>query len=183
MFMICSKCLMQLELPFDASTYVERPGGRNVSSRRRRTLTGGEQFVLPGCGIRQLENLFFCLQPPTAAAAQADDIARRFSLTYGLRARIRGERLYHASLHGIGTYDTVPPALSTRAIEVARTVRMPPFNAHFDRIISFANKDNNNPLVLLGGGDQSALQEFYGRLGDALRTAGFKRIQKSFTRT
>ena len=58
---------------------------------------------------------------------------------------------------------------------------MPPFNVHFDRIISFANKDNNNPLVLLGGGDQSALQEFYGLLGDALRTAGFKRIQKSFT--
>ena len=171
---------MQLELPFDASTYVERPGGRDVSPRRHRALAGGEQFVLPGCGIRQLENLFFCLRLPSSTAARADDLARKFSREYGLCGPLRGAQLYHASLHGLGMFDTVPKALAALAAEAARTVRMPPFDVQFDRIMSFANKDKN-PLVLLGGGDLSGLREFHARLGDALRNARFKRIQKSFT--
>ena len=50
---------MQLELPFGPLTNVEKPGGRKVSPLRRRMTARGEQFVLPGCGIKQLENLFF----------------------------------------------------------------------------------------------------------------------------
>ena len=57
---------------------------------------------------------------------------------------------------------------------------MPPFDVRFDRIMSFANKDKH-PLVLLGGSEQSELQEFHARLGRALKDAGFRRIQKSFT--
>ena len=46
--------------------------------------------------------------------------------------------------------------------------------------MTFQNKDKH-PLVLSGGSEQSELQEFHARLGLALKDAGFKRIQKSFT--
>ncbi len=171
---------MQLELPFGSSTYVEKPGGRNVSPTSRRAIARGEQFVLPGCGIRQLENLFFCLRLPSSMAAQADDLARKFSREHGLRGRLRGEQLYHVTLHGLGMFDTVPRAFAARAMEAARLVKMPCFDVRFDRIVSFANMDNH-PLVLLSASEPSGLREFHAQLGTVLKNAGFKRIQKSFT--
>lgn len=171
---------MQLELPFGASTYVEKPGGRNALPLRCRAASSGEQFVLPGCGIRQIENLFFCLRLPPAAAALADDLARKFSREHGLRGPLRGVQLYHVTLHGLGMFDTVPRAFAARAVEAVQSVRMPPFDIRFDRIVSFASTDNH-PLVLLGGSEPPGLRKFHAQLGSTLKNAGFKRIQKSFT--
>jgi 2'-5' RNA ligase len=171
---------MQLELPFGSSIHVEKPGGRNALPIRHRAIARGEQLVLPGCGIRQLENLFFCLRLPSATADQADNLARQFSREHDLRGPLRGAQLYHVTLHGLGMFDTVPRALAARAVEAVQSVSMPCFNVRFDRIVSFANIDNH-PLVLLGGSELSKLREFHARLGSILRNAGFKRIQKSFT--
>lgn len=141
------------------------------------------QAVFEFCGDvparpRKAERLFFALMPQEAEAQTitrfADDFLREQALS---GARITPDRL-HLSLHHLGDFKRLPPAIVYGARLAGGAVAMEAFTMAFHGITSFDNKKHRRPLVLLGQG--RALSELHERLGKALQRNGLRR-EAAFT--
>ncbi len=139
-----------------------------------------QQFSLPGIPARQprIDRLFYGIFPDAVSANAAQSRQRHLCTRYRLKGKPIAPERFHVTLHLVGDYAGLPPAVVRSAQEAAATVIAHPFEVVFDRTGSFAGNPDNVPIVLLGSGGNDALRNFQRVLGDALKKAGLK-IQSS----
>lgn len=145
---------------------------------------GGHQLPLPGIDSTppSIDPLFFAIYVETHAAAQAMQIARRFSDRSGLKCVLMKPERLHISLHSLGLYFGPGHANLAKGCEAAATVDFPPFEVAFNRVVTFQGTPGNRPLVLCSDSRSDALTGFSDVLGVALIKAGLGRfIARSFT--
>jgi RNA 2',3'-cyclic 3'-phosphodiesterase len=117
------------------------------------------------------DRLFFGLPSQQGAATAIMRAARGLRRFHGLNGRLIEPRCLHVSLHGIGQYDGLPNFAVELACEAAAMVSTPPFPLLFDRVVSFDNKSEKRPVVLLPGCDLAPLFKLHHALGEAMKRA------------
>ena len=131
-----------------------------------------DQLLFPGVAAARplTDSLFFAALPDAPARARIGALTHGLRETYALTGKPLAERL-HVSLHGIGEYASFPNEVASLAIEAAAAIAVAPFEIGFDRVMSFAGKPGQLPLVLRGEGAAgfTALQD---ALGTALAKVG-----------
>jgi 2'-5' RNA ligase len=101
-----------------------------------------------------LDAVFFALLPDGSARREIIGIADRFVRNYRLTGRrIALDRL-HVSLCGVQCRRDIVGKLLPLAEAAARRVQLGPFDANFDRAMSFKSKTGNYPLVLVSKTDE-----------------------------
>jgi 2'-5' RNA ligase len=145
-----------------------------------RTLDG--QGSLPGFeGAAPIDNLFFAIFPDIDTSVRINDLAREIGIRHDLRGKPLRKDRFHVTLHELGAYDGVPPALVRDASRGAGELDVAPFGVTFDRVASFAG-GQTKPCVLLGPEDDSPLHRFRHALGKRLSLHGAgKHLKSSFT--
>jgi 2'-5' RNA ligase len=131
-----------------------------------------EQFWLPGLAPQPVtsDHWFLAVLPPPEVAAEVVRRARDVRVAEGLRGRLITQGCLHVTLHA------VPQSHLVGARRAAVTaVEAPPFEIVFDCMMSFERTAGGRPVVLRASGALAELEVFHGRLGSALRGAGFRR--------
>jgi 2'-5' RNA ligase len=132
-------------------------------------------------GRRAMDRLFFAACPDPDAAAEIDRFSRRFAEDHGLAGRrISPDRL-HVTLLFLGDFSDLPDTLLASAMEAAGRVRMRPFTAAFDRILSFRRRTPDRPLVLVGGDGVAGFRALRTHLIDAMTGEGLRASEAEFT--
>jgi RNA 2',3'-cyclic 3'-phosphodiesterase len=140
-----------------------------------------EQLSLPGFERNPaLDYLFFALLPGAKDAPSIVQLRERLRQEHGLKGQLIATKLLHISLHGVGEYDGVSRAVVEAAKQAAARVSTRPLDIVFDRAMSFKRKREGLPFVLRAGNDV-ALMHFYRRLGEAMKSVGFRRVASRFT--
>lgn len=133
----------------------------------------GEQMGLGFGDAKPSDRLFFALFPDAAAVARIGELIRMLRGEHGLRGRALPSDRFHVTLHFLGDYpQDLWPQIAGRAAEAASRVRLPPFDARFDYVASFAAHRKEAPLVLRSEAGRDALRALQARLGLALRSLG-----------
>jgi RNA 2',3'-cyclic 3'-phosphodiesterase len=135
-----------------------------------------------------IDNVFFALQPDGELSARIAALSQELKARYKLAARpIAPERL-HLSLFHVGTWLGLRQDVVREARNVAASLREPTFRVAFDKVVSFAGKPGNRPLVLTADEtDDSAsgtvaVKAFYRTMTDAMLRAGInKGVNGKFT--
>lgn len=91
---------------------------------------------------------------------------------HGLKGRPLPANRLHVSLYAPGNHAYSLQAIVAIASEAAASIRMPPFEVRFDRVLSFSGRPNNRPLVLLGTDGVAALMTFQQVLSTTMRRVG-----------
>jgi 2'-5' RNA ligase len=134
------------------------------------------QPYFPGFQPRAARDvLFFGLLSPVDTAAAILKAGDGLRHLHGLDGRLIGPERLHVSLHGVGHYDGVPKSIVERAYEAGAMVSTSPFPLMFDRVMSFGNKCDRRPVVLLPGYDLARLFTFHRALGEAMKRVGIGR--------
>ena len=171
---------MQEEFDFGVERFSER-AARPRAVRRQRSASGF-QPPLPGCGLARLDSIFFAVLPDASASDQIEHLTSALTARHQLVGKRLGRRRLHVSLHGLGTYEGVPKSLVETASEAASMICAPRFTVQWDRAMSFRGREGNRPFVLRGSSELTALQDFHGELGAALRrTRLWRTVRGSFT--
>jgi 2'-5' RNA ligase len=118
------------------------------------------------------DRLFFAIFPDAAAAARIAQLAHDLRGEHGLKGKPFATERFHITVHYLGEYAGLPPAIVAAAIEAAATVAMPPFEVVFDRALSFPTRSENRPFVLQGSDGVVELTAFQRTLGAALDQSG-----------
>lgn len=112
--------------------------------------------------------LYFALQPPPEAAAQALALANavrakhRLSGKPGLPARL------HVSLNHVGVFKRPPGPVVGKALEAVQTVSARPFVVQFNRMGSWG-VDAERPIVLWGDEGVIGVNALYSTIHKAMR--------------
>ena len=120
-----------------------------------------------------IDNLFFACRLAPEAASRVAHVRDELRHAHGLRGTAISPQRLHVSLLGVCECHGLPDDLVAAACEAAASVVMSPFEVVFDRAMSFSNRRNRRPLVLLTGGGDASLTGLRNRLCEALRVAGF----------
>lgn len=126
------------------------------------------------------DRLFFAVMPPPEVAGQVAALADRLRGDLGLRGRPRPTGHLHVTLHHLGDFAGLPKRRVDEASAAAAGVRLPAFEARFDRVGSFRGRAGKHPFVLLGAEDPAGLAGLYGCLGAQLAAAGLVRPERAF---
>ncbi|MBS0527840.1 MAG: 2'-5' RNA ligase family protein [Proteobacteria bacterium] len=143
-------------------------------------MPGEREPCLPGLEPAETrDNLFFACRLAPEAASRVAHVRDELCRAHGLRgAPISPQRL-HVSLVGVCECQGLPHELIDAACRAAAAVAIPPFDVVFDRAMSFSNRRNARPLVLLTGGGEAALAGLRNRLCAAMSAAGVGRYVSS----
>jgi RNA 2',3'-cyclic 3'-phosphodiesterase len=123
--------------------------------------------------------LFLAVTLNPDAAAKAYRLGRILRGAHGFDCEpVKADRL-HVTLFFLGDCSEQMVRL---ACEAASHVRMPAFEASFDRTMSFRRRERSYPLVLVGDDGLRRLKSFRQRLGSALAEKGLGRLaRRDFT--
>ncbi|MEO7885309.1 MAG: 2'-5' RNA ligase family protein [Polaromonas sp.] len=129
------------------------------------------QSLLPGFAEPPplTHRLFFALFPEHDAAARIAQLARQLCDKHQLKGQpLRTER-FHVTLHHLGDYAELPGDLVAIAQDAAASFTAASFEVAFDHVASFSSMPRNRPLVLRGGDQLAALEDFQRNLGSTLK--------------
>ena len=136
-----------------------------------------EQLVFPGFQYPSVatDKLFLAFVPPAAVIRSIGNLTQQLREDHRLRGKPLAPSCLHVSLHALGMYHGMPAGLVETVDTAASSVALPPFDIHFDRALSFANKRAARPFVLRSSREIAALNAFHRVLGDAMSRAGLGR--------
>lgn len=122
--------------------------------------------------LKKAERLFFALMPQKTEAEAIQQFADRFLREHELGgSRIKPAHL-HLSLHCLGDFKRLPPAIVYGAQLAGNAVSAPAFTMAFHGIASFDTKKRRRPLVLIG--QSKALSDLHEKLGCSLQRHGLR---------
>lgn len=122
-----------------------------------------------------LHSVFFATRPDAAAVARVVRLAQDLCRSLGLKAKPLAANHLHVSLCAVGDFvGALPPAITSKAKEVAATVAMAPFKVEFGYVASFGGREGNWPLVLAGDEGLAGLVIFQQSLSLSMMKAGVK---------
>jgi len=142
-----------------------------------------EQLSLPGLGPSgQRDFLFFALLLEDSETSRIVELRRQLCRECRLEGRqvIRPSHL-HVSLHGFREYDGLPRALVQMAMTAGASISVQPFVIEFDRAMSFRRNTRERPFVLRAARNPGTLVALHKILGEAIRRAGWRDVNASFT--
>lgn len=125
------------------------------------------------------DRLFFAVVPPAPVAECIAALARELRGRLGLRGQPRPTTHLHVTLHHLGDFAGVPPAVVEDARLAAAGVAVAPLEARLDRVGSFRGRSGRHPFVLLGE-EGSRLGQLHAQLGDRLAALGRGRRERAF---
>lgn len=117
-------------------------------------------------------NLFFALVPAADVVPIIVGVQSQLRDHEGLSGKPIGVDRLHVTLHDLGGCEAPPAAVIEAVRQAAATVRVPPFEVVFDRVLSFANRQRQRPFVLCCSAELPDLAAFRSTLGRALAEAG-----------
>jgi 2'-5' RNA ligase len=126
-----------------------------------------------------LDNVFFAYRLAPEAFSPVAHIRDELRNQYGLRGAVISPQRLHVTLLHVCECDGLPDELIEAVCRAAASVAMPPFDVVFDRVMSFRNRQNKKPLVLLTCGDNTALAGLRKSLCEAMSAAGIGRRMSS----
>jgi 2'-5' RNA ligase len=134
------------------------------------------QLSLPGFEPADtFDNLFFAYRLAPESFSRMVCIRDELCRECGLRGIPISPQRLHISLFGVCECRGLPKGLIETAQRAAASVAMPPFDVVFDRAISFNNRRNTRPLVLLTRSGDAALAGLRNSLCEAMNAAGISR--------
>jgi 2'-5' RNA ligase len=120
---------------------------------------------------RPTDRLFFAIFPDPAAREAIVRVADEVGARHGLRGKgVAPDRL-HVTLHHLGDFAGLPQAVLDAAERAATQLEEPCFDIVFDRVGSFAAREQK-PCVLLAAQGDTPVQRFQRALGDRLIANG-----------
>jgi RNA 2',3'-cyclic 3'-phosphodiesterase len=125
------------------------------------------------------DNVFFAVRLAPEAFSHIEQIQSELRHEHGLKGAVISRQRLHVSLLGVCKCHGLPDELIDAACRAAVSVAMPPFDVVFDRVMSFRNRQNKKPLVLLTCGDNTALAGLRKSLCEAMSAAGIGRRMSS----
>jgi 2'-5' RNA ligase len=147
---------------------------------RRHPSVSPQHPVIPGLEYRRIHNLFFALRLEGEAAAKAFAISRSSDLGGGPTSYLVPIDCLHVTLHLVAQQEGIPESLIEKASKAVMAVNASSFEIAFDRPRDFVLAPPRHALVLLCGSGLAHLNSFHRKMGEALRSAGFKRVGRSF---
>jgi 2'-5' RNA ligase len=126
------------------------------------------------------DRLFFAVMPPPSAATRLAALAQELRERFALHGRPRPTTHLHVTLHHLGDFAGLPQQRVEAARAAAAGVAMAAFQAHFDRVGSFAGRAGKHPFVLLGADEAGGLRGLHAALGERLAAAGLGRRERAF---
>jgi 2'-5' RNA ligase len=116
--------------------------------------------------------LFLAAVPDPATAERIFQMANVLKHAYGFTGELIEPERLHVSLFFLGG---LPGELVDTTCMALADTRMPPFDAVFDRSVSFRGRVGNRPFVLIGDNGPSPLKSFRQMLGTVLAQNGLRR--------
>ncbi|NPT38991.1 2'-5' RNA ligase family protein [Paraburkholderia xenovorans] len=135
-----------------------------------------EQLWLPGLEAppTPTDGLFFAVFPDSNTAAGISKVAQRLCAETRARSKPLAAARLHVTLQHLGNFvGGLPQARVDAAMKAAASIRMEPFSAEFDTVVSFASKPRPGPLVLTGGEGVVGLHRLHDALCRELQNADF----------
>ena len=129
--------------------------------------------MLQAATERGAQRLFFALWPDAATRKRLESAVAGLRARHAAAGRWLDPARYHLTLHFLGQFAPLPPALVARACAAAQDVDAPAFTLRLDRAGSFAHRDF--PWWLGCATPPPALFELWRQLGSALDRAGVPR--------
>jgi 2'-5' RNA ligase len=115
--------------------------------------------------------LYFALQPPPEAAAQALALADAARAKHRLSAKPVPPARLHVSLNWVGEFKRPPGPVIDKALEAAANVSARPFVVAFNRMVTWSKKDPP-PVVLWGDEGVIGVNALYSTIHRALVKPG-----------
>ena len=112
--------------------------------------------------------LYFALQPPPEAAAEALALANAARARHRLSAKPALPGRLHVSLNNVGDFKRPPGPVVAKAVEAAETVSARPFVVRFNRMGSWGVGDGARPLVLWGDEGVIGVNALYSTIHKAM---------------
>jgi 2'-5' RNA ligase len=113
--------------------------------------------------------LYFALQPPPEAQAQALALANAARGKHRLSAKpVPPERL-HVSLNNVGAFKRPPGPVVDKALEAVEAISARPFVVQFNRMGSWGVGDGERPMVLWGDEGVIGVNALYSTIHKAMR--------------
>lgn len=137
--------------------------------------TSLEGFAAP----HPTDRVFFAVVPPAPVAQTIATRGQELRAALGLRGPLRPTTHLHVTLHHLGDFAGLPPAVVQGARAAAAGVAMTVMQARFDRAGSFSGRTGKHPFVLLGEPD-SPLMQLHAQLGSRLAAMGLARHERAF---
>lgn len=119
------------------------------------------------------ERLFFAVMPDAHTAARIIELAAGLCEEHGLVDKLLHRDRLHVTLHHVGDFAGIPPALLARVQQAAGRLRMPAFEVCFDQVGSFSGR-RQNPFVLRGESGVEHLHSLQQALARSLQGVGGK---------
>jgi RNA 2',3'-cyclic 3'-phosphodiesterase len=127
------------------------------------------------------DNLFFALQPESAARVAIQSVADQLVERQLLGRRPVPPDCWHVTLLYIGRFDGVPSEVIEAACAVANRVDVAPFRLCLERLMSFDGRPGEHPLVLCPNEVPTPLRHLQAALAVHARRLGLVRRSGSFT--
>lgn len=121
------------------------------------------------------DRLFFGIQLDAAAAYDATLVGMWIQREHRLQRPLRRKDLLHVSLQAIGDFNGLPNGLVDRLTEAAAAVATRPFEAVFDRVVSFGTC-----IVLAGNEGVGEVRRLERAVGVALETGRIRGPSRHF---
>ena len=126
--------------------------------------------------------LFFAVFPDPQTASRIGQLAQDLRRRHRLKGRPLDSVRFHCSLYGFGNAGCVSDVFIAKAQEAASLVQVSPFRVSFNCAMSFSDRANDHPLVLVGDDGVVGMARLRSSLWDALRKVGLRpRKNSSFT--
>jgi RNA 2',3'-cyclic 3'-phosphodiesterase len=141
------------------------------------------QMSLGGLAPPQADDrLFFAIFPDADTAARIAALAATLRLRHGLRGKVLLAARLHVTLHHLGDYAGLPPAIVAAATRAGGRLASRRFDVVFDRAASFGTARGKCPFVLRGGDGITGLIELQRELGMHMAASGIGRhVEQRFT--
>jgi 2'-5' RNA ligase len=115
------------------------------------------------------DHLYLAVIPDADTATQMYRVCGILKRAHGFDRKLVEPNRFHATLFFLGRWSERTIRLAS---EAAAEMRMPPFEAWFDRSFSFRGQDGRHPFVLIGDDGPTRLKSFRQMLGAALTRRG-----------
>lgn len=112
--------------------------------------------------------LYFALQPPPEAAAQALALAEDVRRQHRLAGKPYAASRLHVSLNNVGEFKRPPTPVIAKALEAVSDVAVRPFVVEFNRLGTWTRMEDQRPVVLWGDEGVIGANDLYAVLHKAL---------------
>lgn len=119
--------------------------------------------------VRGKHVLYFALQPPPEAAAEALALANAARAKHRLSGKPGLPGRLHVSLNNVGDFKRPPGPVVAKAVEAAETVSARPFVVQFNRMGSWGVGEGERPVVLWGDDGVIGVGALYSTIHKAMR--------------